>query len=333
MAKKPSRRHYKRAKKYAKKYPLLTAVIVVLAILAYLVYYFFLGGNTTPAQTTKPPHQVSGQVELHMIDVGQGDAILIASEEGYMLIDTGDNTNDSRNALTSYLQDLGVTTLDWLVLTHPDADHIGGAEKVLEMCEVENVMLSDITHSSQLYINMMEAILESDANIHIVEEKNGEKDTETGNLTASMYHAGDTFSWGEIDYTILGPISIDQDDRNNASVVLRMVYGTNSFLLTGDMEKEEEEELLSYFGAEFFNCDILKVGHHGSGTSSSAALLAKATPKYALISCGEGNKYGHPHSEAITRLEGANATIYRTDLVGHIVVVSDGTTVSVSTSK
>ena len=268
-----------------------------------------------------------------MIDVGQGDAILIASEEGYMLIDTGDNTKDSRNALTSYLDNLGVTKLDWLVITHPDADHIGGAVQVLSMCEVENVMLSDITHSSQLYINMMEAILESDAKIHIVEEKSGQKDTETGDLTANIYHAGDTFSWGEIDYTILGPISIDQSDRNNASVVLRMVYGSNSFLLTGDMEKEEEEELLQYFDASFFDCDVLKVGHHGSSTSSSAALLSRATPKYALISCGEGNTYGHPHTEAITRLESANAAIHRTDVVGNIVVVSNGTNITVSVEK
>ena len=280
-----------------------------------------------------------GTVEIHMIDVDQADAILIQSGDGFMLIDAADRKAESKQKLNTYLANMGITTLEWLVLTHPDADHIGGAQMVLENYEVKNVMLPDKIHTSGTYENMLEAIIaEPDVAVHIV-DVNATLDTNTDDITAQIYDAGDTFEWRGLHFTVMSPFDIENssnpknDDRNNASVVLRMQCGEMVAMLTGDAEIEAEELMLGEHSKSLLDCDLLKVGHHGSSTSSSQAFLNALTPSIALISCGVDNEYGHPHSEALQRLEAAGTTIYRTDLNGSVVISCDGTAFTLKSTQ
>ena len=266
-----------------------------------------------------------------MIYVDQADAVLIQSGDGFMLIDAADRKSESKQKLNTYLSNMGITTLEWLVLTHPDADHIGGAQMVLENYEVKNVMLSDRIHTSATYENMLEAIIaEPDVAVHIV-DVNATLDTNTEDITATVYDAGDTFEWRGLHFTVMGPLAI----KNNpdSSVVLRMQCGEMVAMLTGDAEIEAEELMLDEHNKSLLDCDLLKVGHHGSSTSSSQAFLNALTPSIALISCGVDNDYGHPHSEALQRLEAAGTTIYRTDLNGSVVISCDGTAFTLKSTE
>lgn len=320
-------------KKTRKKLYTLVASLVLFAVV-FLLYHFgildtLLGDTTTTTTLAVPPAE--GTIEIHMIDVGQADAILIDSGDGYMLIDAADRTNASKGALDDYLEALGITTLEWLVLTHPDADHIGGAQMILEEYVVENVLLSDRTHSSATYTNMLQAILEEEGvSIHIV-ETDDTLDTDTDDITAALYRPGDAFLWDGIGFTVLGPFSAE--DNNNSSVVLRMQYGDATALFTGDAEEDEEEEILEHISADLLNVDLLKAGHHGSETSTTDAFLAAVSPTVALISCGEGNEYGHPHSATLNKLQAAGVTVYRTDLAGDVVMVCDGVSFTLKPSN
>lgn len=300
--------------------PVIAVVCVVLFAIAFAVWHF---GGCMPGSTTAPK-VVDGTVEVHMIDVGQGDAILVRTGGGDMLIDTGDRTNDSKTALVNYLSASHVTELEWLVLTHPDADHIGGAVKVFETCTVKRVLLSDHVNTSQTYINTIEAILESEAEVFLIETDDHRVTNE--DVTATIWRAGQVFSLGDADFKVLGPINTPTIN-NNASVVMRMTYGASSILFTGDMEDEGNNEIgdvLAAYGSEL-RSDILKVGHHGSVNANSAALIDAVSPTIALISCGEGNSYGHPDSQTLNLLEAAGAEIHRTDLEGSIVYRTNGT--------
>lgn len=320
-----TRRAVRSAVKTARRSPLI-ALIAVIAVLAAFAVWYFAGCNPgeSGTATTAPPKIVSGTVEVHMIDVGQGDAILVRTDAGDMLIDTGDRTSDSKNNLQKYLSDHNVTELEWLVLTHPDADHIGGAVEVINACRIKRVLLSDRTNSSKTYTDTISAIIESEAEVFIVETDDSLETDET--VTATVWKAGQTFSLGDADFKIFGPIT-NPTNNNNASVVMRMTYGASSILFTGDMEDEANNEIadvVSAYGDEL-RSDILKVGHHGSRNANNEALLSAVKPKIAIISCGEGNEYGHPHAETITLLEKIGAEIHRTDLEGNIVYRTNGT--------
>lgn len=320
-----ARRTAKAAAKAARRSPLV-AVIAVIAVLAAFAVWYFAGCNPgdNVNATTAPPKIVNGTVEVHMIDVGQGDAILVRTDAGDMLIDTGDRTSDSKNNLKKYLSDRNITELEWLVLTHPDADHIGGAVEVFNACRVKRVLLSDRTNSSATYNNTIEAIIESDAEVFIVETDDS-LDTDES-VTATIWRAGQTFSLGEADFKIFGPVK-NPTNNNNASVVMRMTFGSSSILFTGDMEDEANNEIadvVSAYGDEL-RSDILKAGHHGSRNANNEALIAAVDPKIALISCGEGNSYGHPHKETLSLFQKYGVEIHRTDLEGNIVYRTNGT--------
>ncbi len=250
------------------------------------------------------PVPEDGEAIYHFIDVGQGDAILVTTAEGNMLIDTSES--GARDELDAYLKAAGIKSLKYLVLTHPDADHIGNADFVINNYEVENVLMTDHAATSKTYERLLDAIENSKANLEIVE-------------------AGYKFSLGAIQNTVIAP-NEDYNDPNEMSLVIKSVYGKTSVMLTGDAEVESEEDIVKKWSADALKCDILKVGHHGSTTSTTDAFLAAVDPDIAVISCGEGNKFGHPHKETMDKLTAKGIKIHRTDTEGSIIYKTDGET-------
>ncbi len=252
----------------------------------------------TPAPTTAP----SGQLEVHVIDVGQADAILLKTPGWYALIDGG-NVADGP-AVVGYLKGQGVKSLDLLVNTHPHEDHVGGLPAVLKAFPVKRVIFSGYVHTTRIYEEFLELLTR--AKETSVEGPKGQVVT----LPAG----------GEL--RILGPLRKDYEDLNDGSVVARLTFGQVSFLFMGDAEARAEEDLVAS-GAEL-RATILKVGHHGSDSGTTEAFLKKVQPKAAVISVGKGNDYGHPAPETLERLRAAGADVYRTDEQGTIVITTDG---------
>ena len=255
-----------------------------------------------------PVTVVEGEIAVHVIDVGQGDAILITTPGGNMLIDAGDNISKYENALISYLDSQNVTELEYFVATHMHADHIGGADVILQRYTVNNVLMTDDVATTGVY----EAMLD------VIEQKN---------INVVLAAPGDFFMLGDVHCRILAPLD-DYSNTNDQSIVIRATYGNVSMLFTGDAEGNEEGEsekdILARYSPAELQCDFLKVGHHGSNTSNSPALLRVVSPKIAAISCGEGNKYGHPLQSVLDSLDALGVTVYRTDLKGDLVFICDG---------
>lgn len=217
----------------------------------------------------------SDEMKVHFIDVGQGDSIFIElPNTKTMLIDAAENEYADR--ITNYIYSCGYNTLDYVVATHPHSDHIGGMADVIGAFNVENVILSPATHTTKSYTNMLKAIDDSGAKVKI-----GVAGTEI-------------FSDGDLSAVVIAPVTEDYSDLNNSSVMVMLTYGSRKFLFTGDAENGEENTITADI-----DCDVLKVGHHGSSTSTSRAFLIAASPEYAVISCGMGNSYGHPHTETL----------------------------------
>ncbi len=249
-----------------------------------------------------------GVCTVHVIDVGQGDSTLLrAGRDHFVLIDTGPDSAEEN--LRAYLDELGIKKLDYLVLSHPHEDHIGGADMVLENYDVDNVLMPDVTSNTMTFSSLLDAIEDSSANVEVVS-------------------AGYTFSSGELNMTVLSPIGGSYDDGNEWSIVLKAVFGNVSMLFTGDAEESNEYELLNKYGRDVLHSDFLKVAHHGSSTSSRGEFIAAVAPKIAAISCGAGNTYGHPDAVTLDTLEKHGVQVYRTDEIGNIVFSCDGETIT-----
>lgn len=285
-------------------------LLLLSAVLAALIIHFVPGVKEflLGEQGDRPITLADGDIAIHYIDVGQGDATLIISHDGTtMLIDTG--TSESRSSLPAYIRNYDITTIDYLVLTHPHADHIGSAAAVIEAFDVKNVLMPDATTNTVTFEKLLLAIEEEGCGITTVKPK-------------------DTYTIGEAIVTVLGPVRSYQD-LNAVSIVLRLDYGLTSFLFTGDAEAESEADMLDFFPASEFRADVLKLGHHGSSTSSSEAFLDAVSPKYAIVSCGKDNEYGHPHDEVIADMTSRGIALYRTDLDSTIIFTSNGEKVTV----
>jgi competence protein ComEC len=265
-------------------------------------------GQESPTDQTAPQAEQSG-LSVHFIDVGQADAALLVCGGQTMLIDGG-NAADS-SLVVSYLRAQGVERLDYMVCTHPHEDHVGGLSGPLNTCAVGAVLSPVTQYDSKPFSDFV-------------------KYTEKQGLALTVPSPGDRFPLGAAQVTVLGPVK-DYEDTNNTSIVLRVDYGTTSFLFTGDMERAAEEDLIAS-GCDL-SATVLKVGHHGSGTSSSYSFLREVLPTYAVISVGADNSYGHPHQEVLSRLYDARVTVYRTDLQGTVVAHSDGESVTFTTEK
>ncbi|MGM9575078.1 MAG: ComEC/Rec2 family competence protein [Oscillospiraceae bacterium] len=277
---------------FAKKNPLLALVIVLVAV-ALLIWQSAEGRKNT---VTVP---MDG-LYVHYIDVGQGDSELVCCNGEYMLIDAGEP--DASDAVLEYLDDLGIDKLDYLVCTHSHSDHCGGLDAVVESLEVETVFTSPYAGDSPSYEIFTDAVYDA-------------------GLELTVPELGESYRLGEASFSFIGPLE-DYDNTNDDSLVMRLEYGDTSFLFTGDMTAKAEKDLIND-GADL-RCDVLKVGHHGSSGSSCYQFLYEAQPGIGVISCEKGNSYGHPHEEALSRLNDADVTVYRTDLEGSIVIFSDG---------
>lgn len=248
-------------------------------------------------------------LEVHFIDVGQADCALLRAGDYAMLIDGG-NVDDS-SLVVSYLLQEGIETLDCVVATHAHEDHAGGLGGILAVFPVESVYVTTTTYASQCYDDFMRYV-------------------DQQNITPNIPQPGDRYRLGDCEVTFLGPVK-SYAETNDTSLVCRVDYGQTSFLFTGDMETAAEGDMLDA-GADV-RADVLKVGHHGSSTSTSYRFLYEVDPEYAVISCGEGNSYGHPHEEVISRLRDGGVTTYRTDLAGTVIAVTDGETITFSTGS
>ena len=247
---------------------------------------------------------------VHFIDVGQADAALVLCDGKTMLIDGG-NAEDS-NLIYSYLQKHQITHLDYVVCTHAHEDHVGGLSGALTYATVGTAFSPVTEYDTNAFRNFVSRV-------------------EARGKTLTVPQAGECFALGSASVTVLGPVK-EYEETNDTSIVLRIVYGELSFLFTGDMESAAEADLLD--AGTNVSATVLKVGHHGSNTSSSYRFLRAVAPTYGVISVGTDNSYGHPHEEVLSRYRDADVTLYRTDLQGDIVCTStDGKTLTFTTAK
>ncbi|MCI6935884.1 MAG: MBL fold metallo-hydrolase [Clostridiales bacterium] len=252
-----------------------------------------------PAETT-----VSGKgLTVQFLDVGQADCALLECGGEYLLIDGG-NRDDSQ-LVVSFLEQQGVQELSAVVCTHAHEDHVGGLPAVLAVYPTKAVYAPTKAYSSNIF----------DKFVYYTDQQG---------LEITIPAPGDQFSLGQAEVTVLGPVK-SYAEANNTSIVLRVDYGETVFLFTGDMETDAENDMLDYWeGRLDWQADVLKVGHHGSNTSTGYRFLNAVSPAYGVISVGKGNDYGHPHKEPLSRLRQAGVTILRTDELGAIQAVSDG---------
>jgi len=249
-----------------------------------------------PSEGTK----VTSELKVHFIDVGQADSILIQNNSQTALLDTGNR--DDYDTIHDYLEELSIKSIDYLILTHPHEDHIGSAAKIIENFDIGTVYMTNMSANTKIYSSLM----------HAMKQKK---------LKKQIPKLGDTFNVGDCEFTFLGPVK-KYEDPNQMSLVTRAVFGNKSFLFTGDAEIEAEKDMLN--ANVTLNSDVLKVGHHGSQTSSSYVFLKEVNPVDAVISSEKGNDYGHPHKKTLSRLNDVGATIYRTDKSGTIIATCDG---------
>ena len=280
---------------------------ILLAAALLVVLFFSDTFLTRDHLTTDVPENSS--FEVHYIDVGQGDAELIICDGHAMLIDGG-NVEDS-SLMYSYLEKLEVDELDCVVCTHPHEDHVGGLSGALSFATADTVYCSYTEYDSDAFSKFLKVL-----------GKQG--------LSITVPSDGDSFYLGSALVQIFGPLD-EYEEVNDNSIVLKVTYGKTSFLFMGDAMEDSENDIMD--SGYDVNCTVLKVGHHGSETSTSYRFIYLSEPKYAVISCGKDNSYNHPNESVISRLTDADVTVYRTDNDGTVICKSDGENVNFSTEK
>lgn len=247
---------------------------------------------------------------VHFVDVGQGDGAIVVCDGKTLVIDGGTAENGAK--MVEYLQNtLHVSKVDFVIGTHPHADHIGGLPDVIRACKVKKLYSPVDEFEAKPFETMKRA-------------------ADDKKLKITVPQAGQSFSLGRAKVEFLAPLGI-YDNVNDLSLVVRITYGQTTFLFTGDAERPSEYDMTD--SGEDLSATVLKVGHHGSNTSTSYVFLRQVMPAYAIISCGKDNAYGHPHEEVLSRLADEGAVVYRTDECGTIVCRSNGAKVTVRTEK
>ena len=288
---------------------LLTVVCLLLSTLTSCISTLPLEQNGTSSDRAPSANLNEDNLQLHFIDVGQADAILVSCQGKHMLVDGG-NVEDS-SLVYSYLKKHNVSHLDYVVCTHAHEDHVGGLSGALTAATASKVFAPVTDYDTKAFRNFVAKAEERECTVEIPS-------------------TGTSFQLGGATVTVIGPLK-QYDETNNTSIVLRIVYGETSFLLTGDMETEAEKDLLE--AGIHLRSTLLKLGHHGSNTSTSYRFLREVAPTYGVISVGTDNSYGHPNDEVLSRLRDANVTLYRTDLQGDVICTSDGKSLTFTTNK
>ena len=275
--------------------------------LALFLLIVFLFSGCTQAETPSAPAapEVDGYLTVHYIDVGQADCMLLISGETTILIDGG-NTGDG-NLVLNYMQRYGVDELDLMINTHPHGDHLGGLPTVLASTPTDAIWCSTDNYDSSTFDRFL-------------------YQADKQNVKVEVPDPGTVYTADGLTLTVLGPLGDNYKDLNDTSLVVMVEFGNRKFLFTGDMETLAENELLD--ADVDLKADVLKVGHHGSYSSTSSLFLQEVDPDYAIISCGRNNSYGHPHDAPLSRLEKAEVSLYRTDLMGTVVISTDGNTLA-----
>ena len=243
---------------------------------------------------------------IHYIDVDQADCMLLIAGDTTIMIDGG-NTGTSQDVL-AYLRRFGVKQIDLMVNTHPHGDHLGGIPTVLNNIPTDEIWCADSTYDTYLYKNFTQ----------LVQQKG---------FTISHPEPGTKFEENNVSVTVLGPLNAADtySDLNDTSLVLMVEFEDTRFLFTGDMETLAEGDMLDFWGEEFnWKCDVLKVGHHGSYSSTGYRLLREVAPTWAVIPCGYQNDYGHPHESTLSRFRDAEVSIFRLDHSGTVIATTDG---------
>lgn len=261
--------------------------------------------------TVIPPAELpeDSTFEVHYLDVGQGDCSLVLCDGHAMLIDGGESSESSK--VYAYLKQHGVSHLDYMVASHAHSDHIGGLSGALNYATLDTAFCPVTDYDSKTFDSMVKYL-----------DKQG--------IGITVPSAGDEFMLGSAHVQILGPQK-NYDDSNDTSIVMKVTYGETAFLFTGDAERTAEADILD--AGYDLSSTVLKVGHHGSDTSTSYPFLREIMPEYAVIQVGKDNSYGHPTEDTLSRLRDAEVKVYRNDLQGDIVCSSDGKTVSFTTTK
>lgn len=253
---------------------------------------------TMAAETT-----VNGQMKVHYINVGQADSTLVQIDGKNILIDAGNNDNLAYN----YLKSQGISKLDYVIATHPHADHIGGMATIINNFDIDKFYAPKSTTTTQTFVNMINAL-------------------NSKNLKITVPTPGENLVIGNATLTFLAPNSLSYEDLNNYSIVTKIKYGNTSFIFEGDAEDISENEILAK--QLDISANVIKIGHHGSSSSTTKAYLDKVNPQYAVISVGANNDYGHPNKDILNRLTAKNIKVFRTDISGTIIANSNGTSIT-----
>lgn len=246
------------------------------------------------------------ELEVHFIDVGQGDATLVKCGGQSVLIDAGEN--DKGTLVQNYIRKQGVKKLDYLIVTHPDSDHCGGADVIITKYDVDTVIMPNYSKDTASYRDVVRAL--DYKHYQVTEPK-----------------VGDTYRLGDAKFTIIAPNKDDYgNEANNYSVGILLEHGGKKFVFTGDAEEEAERDIINN-GIDL-SADVLKAGHHGSRTASMGDFVSAVCPEYAVISCGEDNEYGHPHAATLNTFRSMGIKVFRTDEQGSLIACSDGSEIT-----
>lgn len=284
-----------------KKFKKQDIIYYLIAFAIVLLINLFTGEEEKPIeQSTQNPYPKEESMEVHFLDVGQGLSILVLQGDDVLIYDGGER--DYSSFVVSYLQDLGITEIDYMISSHYDSDHVSGLIGCLNAFDVKNVIGSNYEHNSNLYTSFMKAV-------------------KAEGLKMKYPKVGTKFPFGDAEITILSPKEIGGDSNAN-SVAIKLSYGDSDFIFTGDADYGSEREMVA--SGIGLDCEVLSLAHHGSSTGNSSLFLEKTTPEWAVISCAKNNGYGHPHVEVVELLEAMEIDVFRSDVQGTVIATTDG---------